>query len=103
MLFSPDCDHCQRQTTEFKKNIELIKNIQIVMVSFLNFDLLKKFHQDYGIENYPNITVGRDGNYFLGTFYKPHFFPSMFLYNKKGKFVKTFEGNASAKQIAESL
>jgi thiol-disulfide isomerase/thioredoxin len=103
MLFSPDCEHCQRQTTEFKKDIELIKKVQIVMVSFLNYDLIQKFYNEYGIAKFPNIHMGRDGKYFLGTFYKPHIFPSMFLYNKKGKLVNFFEGNVSAKQIAENL
>jgi thioredoxin-related protein len=103
MLFSPDCEHCQRQTKELKKDIELIKNVQIVMVSFLDYDLVKKFYEDFSMKDYPNISVGRDGKYFLGTFYKPHIFPSMFLYSKKGKLVKTFEGNVTAKQLIENL
>jgi len=103
MLFSPDCDHCIQQTKELQNKYELIKNVQIVMVSFLNYNLVKKFYDDYNMVNYPSITIGRDGKYFLGTFYKPHIFPSIFLYNRKGKFVKFFEGNVSAKQLAESL
>ena len=73
------------------------------MVSFLNYDLVKKFYEDFEINNYPNITVGRDGKYFLGTFYKPTIFPTIFLYNKKGKLVKNFEGNISVQQLKESL
>jgi thiol-disulfide isomerase/thioredoxin len=103
MLFSPDCDHCMQQTKELQNKYELIKNVQIVMVSFLNYNLVKKFYDDYNMVNYPSINIGRDGKYFLGTFYKPHIFPSIFLYNRKGKFVKFFEGNVSAKQLAESL
>lgn len=103
MLFSPDCEHCQQQTNELKKDFKLLKNVQIIMVSFLNYNLIKKFYDEYNIINLPNVCMGRDGNYFLGTFYKPHIFPSMFLYNKKGKFVKNFEGNVSARQILENL
>jgi thioredoxin-related protein len=103
MLFSPDCDHCHQQIVTFKKDKEQIKNVQIIMVSFLNYDLVKNFYQDFEMKNYPNITIGRDGNYFLGTFYKPQIFPTMFLYNKKGKLVKNFEGNVSIQQITENL
>lgn len=103
ILFSPDCEHCHKQTNELKKDIELLKNIQIVMVSFLNYDLVKKFYEDFEMKNYPNITIGIDGKYFLGTFYKPQIFPTMFLYNKKGKLVKNFEGNVTIQQLKENL
>ena len=103
ILFSPDCDHCKHETALLKTNIALLKNVQIVMVSFLNFDLIKKFYEDFQLADYPSIIVGRDSKFFLGTFYKIHSYPSMFLYNKKGKFVQHFEGNATIKKIAESL
>ena len=47
ILFSPDCDHCKHQTKLLKTDIALLKNVQIVMVSFLNFDLIKKFYEDF--------------------------------------------------------
>ena len=103
MLFSPDCDHCTHQTKLLKTDIALLKDVQIVMVSFLNFDLIKKFYEDFNLANYSSISVGRDGKFFLGTFYKLHTYPSMFLYNKKGKFVQHFEGNVEIKKIAEAL
>ena len=103
ILFSPDCDHCKHQIKLLKTDIALLKGVQIVMVSFLNFDLIKKFYEDFKLADYPSISVGRDSKFFLGTFYKLHTYPSMFLYNKKGKFVQHFEGNATIKKIAESL
>ena len=103
ILFSPDCDHCKHETKLLKTDIALLKNVQIVMVSFLNFDLIKKFYEDFQLADYPSITVGRDSKFFLGTFYKLHTYPSMFLYNKKGKFVQHFEGNVEIKKIAAAI
>ena len=103
MLFSPDCDHCTHQTKLLKTDIALLKDVQIVMVSFLNFDLIKKFYENFNLADYPSISVGRDSKFFLGTFYKLHTYPSMFLYNKKGKFVQHFEGIVEVKKIAEAL
>ena len=103
ILFSPDCDHCKHEIKALKADIALLKGVQIVMVSFLNYDLINKFYKEYNLDSFPNITMGRDGKYFLGTFYKLHTYPSMFLYNKKGKFVKDFEGSIAIKKIAESF
>jgi thioredoxin-related protein len=103
ILFSPDCEHCQHETKALKENIDLLSNVQIVMISFLDYDLIKKFYNDYQIEAYPNIHMGKDGKYFLGTFYKIQTFPSMFLYNKKGKFITNFEGSIAIDKIAAAF
>lgn len=103
IIFSPDCEHCQHETKDLLNNMELFKKLQIIMVSHLDFRSVKKFYVDYKIGDYPNITMGRDGAYMLGTFYKIHTFPTMFLYDKKGHFVKKFEGSIPVKKIAESL
>jgi thioredoxin-related protein len=47
--------------------------------------------------------MGKDGKYFLGTFYKIQTFPSMFLYNKKGKFITNFEGSIAIDKIAAAF
>lgn len=73
------------------------------MVSSLDFSHIRKFYENYKIADYPNITMGRDGSYYLGTFYKIKSFPSLFLYNKKGKFVQSFEGDIKMETIAEAL
>ncbi len=100
ITFSPDCDHCKHETKELLSNIDLFKNVQIVMVSHLDFDLINKFYQDFQITTFPTITMGRDAAYFLGTFYGIKTYPSMFLYDKKGRFIKMFEGSVPIKQIA---
>ena len=103
MMFSPDCEHCQAETKELTAKIDLFKNAQIIMVSPLDFKYIRKFYDEYKIADYPTITMGRDPSYFLGTFYKIHFFPSVFVYNKKGKLVNHFEGGHPVEEIAAAL
>lgn len=102
-VFSPDCDHCQEQTKALTKNINWFKKAQIIMASPLSYELIKKFYEDYRIADYPNIIMGRDPSYFLGTFYKIRSFPALFLYDKKGNFVKAFDGSVPLSQIAAHL
>jgi thioredoxin-related protein len=103
MIFSPDCEHCQHETRELIAHMDLFKKVQIIMTSPLEYYYLNKFYEDFGIAQYPNITIGRDPGYFLGTFYKVHSFPSIFLYDKKGNFVKSFDGSVPVEKIAEAL
>lgn len=102
-MFSPDCDHCHHATRELIENIRLFKKVQIIMVSSLDFKLERAFYDSFKIADHPNIKVGRDPNYFLGSFYKISSFPSIFLYDKKGKFIKGYESPASLINIAADL
>lgn len=70
------------------------------MASPLDFGQIKQFYDDYKIADCPNIIMGRDPSYFLGSFYNIRSFPAMFLYDKKGKFVKAFDGSVPVTQIA---
>ena len=103
MVFSPDCDHCIHETKELLAHMDLFKNVQIVLVAHLDFKDLEKFYEEYKLANYPNITLGRDYNYFFGTFFNIKFLPAIFLYNKKGKFVKAFDGSVPVMRIAAAL
>ncbi|CAN5793551.1 hypothetical protein BH11BAC4_BH11BAC4_25270 [soil metagenome] len=103
IIFSPDCSHCQLATKDLLAHIDLFKKTQIIMVSSLDYSNIKKFYEEYKIADYPNITMGRDGAYYLGTFFKIKSFPSIFVYDKKGKFVKTFVGDIKMEEVAEAL
>ena len=103
ILFSPDCEHCQHETQMLKAEMNLLHDVQIVMISFMDYNLVKKFYDEYGIAATPNITMGRDEKFFLGSFYKMQTYPSLYLYNKKGKFVQKFEGNVAVKKIADAF
>ena len=102
-IFSPDCEHCQHETENLKENIKLFKNTQIVMISYLPWDEIKKFYVDYGIANYSNITMARDTKFFFPVFFKVRNFPSIFIYDKKGNFKKAFEGSVKISDIVSEL
>lgn len=102
-IFSPDCDHCQIETKALTANIKLFKKAQIIMASNQPYSLLKEFYKEYKIADHSNIIMGRDPSYFFGSFYKIRTFPSIFLYDKKGNFVKAFDGSVPVTTIASYL
>lgn len=103
MLFSPDCSHCQLVTKDLIEHIGLFKKAQVIMISSLDFKDIRKFYDEYEISKYDNIVMGRDAAFYLGTFYAIKHYPSIFVYDKKGKFVKSFDGSFSMESVAEAL
>ena len=73
------------------------------MASPLEHSYLKKFYEEYKIADYPNIIMARDASYFFGTFFHVRSLPAIFVYDKKGNFVNSFDGTVSVQKIAESL
>lgn len=102
-IFSPDCGHCQQKIKELTSNINLFKKVQLVMASPLEYRIIKKFYEEYHIADYPNIIMGSDPGYFLGTFYNIKKLPAIFLYDKKLGFVKSFDGNTAIADIVAAL
>ncbi len=103
MIFSPDCEHCQHETEKLIANIEKFKDAQIVMITYLPYDDMIAFYKHYKIANYPEITMARDTKFFFPVFFKVRNLPSIFVYDKKGNFKKSFEGSVNTDLISDEL
>ena len=103
MFFSPDCEHCQKETKELLAYKEELKNIQILMVSPSSYSMIKQFYQEYDLSTMPNIKLGNDLNYALGSIYQLRTFPSMFIYDQSGKLAKAFVGNIGVPAILDAV
>jgi thioredoxin-related protein len=103
MVFSPNCDHCVHSTQDLITNYENFKKVQIILATAAPFEQVKHFYSSLKIADYPNIKVGQDKSFFLGTFFEVRSFPAIFLYDKKGKFKQAFDSNAKWETIAKFL
>ncbi len=84
-------------------NKNKFKNIPILLLSPANFGEIKKFYKDYSINKMPNITVAHDDNYMMSKLYQLKTFPTMFVYNRMGKLIKTFVSNVSIPDILKAI
>lgn len=73
------------------------------MASPLEFAYIKKFYEEYKIAEHPNIIMGGDPSYFFGTFFRVRSFPAIFVYDKKGNFIQSFDGSVPIERITEVL
>lgn len=103
MYFSPECPHCQHQLEDMLQRMKDLKNIQIIMATHQPMEELVAFEHKYKLNKYSNIQAGRDTKYFLQPFYRIHNFPYLALYDKRGKLIKTFEGNVTVDKLIEAF
>jgi len=101
ILFSPDCEHCKKETEELIDNIDSLKNIQIVMATFMPFDKMKEFYNSYQLNRFTNITVGYDVQHILATYYRISYTPFVALYDKNGNLIEGFQGALPLPKVLE--
>jgi len=104
-VFSPDCDHCKAAMRDLLNHYSELskKKLQIVMATPLEYKWIVPFYEEFELENYSAIHIGRDPTHFLGTFFGIHQYPALFLYNKKGKFSKAFPPHTSFEDVLKAL
>lgn len=103
MFFSPSCDHCIHQFEAMQKKMADFKNYQIVMATYQPMEELAEFNKKYQLQKYPNITTGRDINYFFPPFYEISNFPYLAFYDKQQKLITTHEGNMSVESMLNTF
>ncbi len=101
VYFSPDCSHCQHLFNEIKGQMKNFSKIQIVMVSAVDYRMIKGFYKDFGISAYPNITVGTEGNsYKVLQYYNVKTTPYIAIYNHQHKLLKAYEKAPKIEELA---
>jgi protein-disulfide isomerase len=107
IYFSPDCSHCQHMMYEMKPKMKKLGNIQIVMVTFTDFDRLKmiqNFYRDFDLAKYPNITVGTEAHtYVVQRYYHVTMTPYIAVYDHNGKLVKTYDKVPSMDELIATV
>ena len=99
MLFNPQCEHCQHETTELVKNIDKFKDIQVVMTTSMPFDSMLAFREKYKLAEYKNIVVAQDIQFFLVNYFMIHNLPFLAFYDKKKELISVFEGGLPMDKI----
>ena len=103
MLFSPDCEHCHRQTLEITRRIGELGDLQIVMSTYHSLDMIRLFRREFDLDSHPSIRVGRDVGYFLIPFFAARNVPLLAIYDRKWKLLEVIRGNVPLERIQAAL
>ena len=103
IYFSPECGHCQMSAEEFVKDMDKLKGVELVWVSYHTPQQIKDFAENYKLSQFSNVVLGRDPNYKIPVFYKIQFTPFMAVYNKKGEFLNAYPQGTTPDVIAKLI
>jgi hypothetical protein len=100
VYFDPDCDHCHEFSNELLKQINLFKDVQIVMITYVPLNQVKTYMAGSELGKQPGIKVGTEGTTFIVRyFYDVVQFPYVALHAKDGTLISTYESKVPAPDV----
>lgn len=103
VYFSPDCGHCQQSAQDFARDMDKLKNVELLWVSYHTPEQIGEFAKTYKLDKFKNVVMGRDPNYRIPTFYRIEFTPFMAVYDKKGRFLEAYPRGTDPDTISQLL
>lgn len=100
MIFNPTCDHCQQQTIQFQKNIEMFKDSKLLLIAAPQMiDYLEFYNNITRYYKYPQMTVAVDSNGYIDKTYHYEALPQINIYDKNRKLTKIFYSETDMKLL----
>ena len=100
---SPRCPYCRAQMEDIVDNIESMKDVQFYVFTPYPFREMKGFYKHYGLDKYPNISMGRDYTNFFGKYFETTIAPYTAIYKKDKTLKNAFKGKINTKQIIKTV
>lgn len=100
IYYGADCGHCSVFAKQLMDSISLFQNTQILMVTHSEIARIQKFDEETGVSSSPLITLARDLDFFFITHYGVRQFPSAYVYNAQGRFVRSFKNDIPIRKLA---
>ncbi len=103
IYFNSECEHCQYELAELKKNLPAFSEATILLMSSENISAIRKAAQNIGLEGSPSlefIKINQSDLYEnFGSLSTPH----IFIYGKDRKLIKEFKGETKMDAILQYL
>ncbi|CAN5606257.1 hypothetical protein BH10BAC4_BH10BAC4_10700 [soil metagenome] len=103
IFFGPDCDHCQREATDFREHLDSFKNYKVYFIASRDFEEIDKFSKTYGLSGQPNVAFARasipDVVRVMGAIGTP----TLYIYSANRRLVKKFPNETKMEEIIKFL
>lgn len=100
--FGPQCPYSRVQMKEIVEDMDRLKDIHFYLVTSASLPAMKKFYQDYKLDQFPNVSIGRDTGRFVADYFEVPGVPYMAIYGKDKKLKKSYLGKVYTRQILDA-
>ncbi len=101
--FDPYCEHCQQQTEWITQKPEVFKNTQLLFVSTETKAAIQQFYEKYLKGKGLDVVMLKDKEYMFDNYFGYTVAPRIFIYDKKGHYVKDFTREVDAEVLRRYL
>jgi peroxiredoxin len=103
ILFQSDCDHCQAEGKQIREKIKAFEKYTLYFISANTPKEIKGYAESLELNNIENIHFARTDVQSIIDNFGPIQAPSVFIYSKKGKLIKSFVGQTDIDNIIKAL
>lgn len=103
VYFNSECEFCNEEANMIKENIEALKNVQIIFISFQSQEEITNFATKHQLLNYGNITFLRDSKVTFATTFDVKSLPCLVLYDKNKNLIEKIKGQTKVEIIRDKL
>lgn len=103
IFFGPDCDHCQRQAEEIRKNLYLLNGYSLYFVAAHPMDQIIQFAEKFELKDQPDIYFGQVSVGKVTEVLGPMDVPTIYIYSAERVLVKKFVNETPVKEMQPFL
>lgn len=103
ILFQPDCDHCQREAEDIRRNIAGFKDFELYFISSAPIEEVIQFARQYDLENRKSVHLGTTTVPDILRNFGPIDAPSIYLYGKNGRLIQSFNGEVAIEVVLKYI
>jgi len=101
IFFSPDCEHCQRETSGILNKMDSLSNLNLYFITIDPIERLRAFNKVYDLSKYPNIILGQDYSISFPRYFKRVTIPCTIIFDQDRILRARLNGETTASQIVE--
>lgn len=103
IYFNSECEFCNHEAEMVQQNIEKLKNVQLVFVSYEAKEKIKLFANQYQLLDHANIHFVCDTKASFATTFDVKSLPTVVIYNKNKELVEKIKGQVKIETILGKL
>ena len=103
IYFNSECDFCNHEAEMVQQNIEELKAIQVVFISYEPIEKIKQFATKFKLLNHANIYFLSDSKITFATTFDVKSMPCLVLYDKDNNLIEKIKGQTKAETLINKL
>ncbi|KAA6303543.1 MAG: Thiol-disulfide oxidoreductase ResA [Candidatus Ordinivivax streblomastigis] len=103
MFMYPDCDFCQEEINQLKKNQNKLQNISILLITAAPQEQAENFYINQELTQITNLHFLSDTEMKITELFNVNIIPSIFLYDKNKKLTQNFKGEIKVEALLKYL